>query len=78
MDPSDKKLLNAFLLAFFLDPLGVHRFYVGKVGTGLLMLGLTITLIGLLASSIWAFIDWLMLLTGGFRDKEGRLVSQWT
>ena len=33
---SPKSRLVAFLLCFFLGELGIHRFYVGKVGTGLL------------------------------------------
>ena len=35
---SDKKILPAFLLCFFLGFLGLHRFYVGKIGTGVLMI----------------------------------------
>ena len=37
-DISPKSRLVALLLCFFLGPLGVHRFYVGKIGTGILML----------------------------------------
>jgi tRNA A-37 threonylcarbamoyl transferase component Bud32/DUF4097 and DUF4098 domain-containing protein YvlB len=37
---SDKKILPAFLLAFFFGIFGAHRFYVGKIRTGLLQLGL--------------------------------------
>ena len=37
---SDKRILPAFLLAFFFGALGVHRFYVGKVGSGLIMLAI--------------------------------------
>jgi hypothetical protein len=35
---SEKRILPAFLLCFFFGVFGVHRFYVGKVGTGLLQL----------------------------------------
>ncbi|GAA0961527.1 TM2 domain-containing protein [Actinocorallia libanotica] len=57
---------TAALLCFFLGVLGVHRFYVGKTGTGLLQL---CTCGG---AGVWALIDFIVILTGGFRDKEER------
>lgn len=69
---SDKKILPAFLLCFFLGMLGIHRFYVGKVGTGILMI---LTLGGL---GIWALIDFVMIVCGVFRDKQGNKLTQWT
>jgi len=63
---SDKKMVPAALLCFFLGGLGVHRFYVGKIGTGILMI---FTLGGL---GIWLIIDFVMILTGSFKDKEGK------
>ena len=60
------KMVHAALLCFFLGGLGAHRFYVGKVGTALLMI---LTLGGF---GIWLLIDFIMILTGGFKDKEGR------
>ena len=67
---SDKSRLVALLLCFFVGYLGVHRFYVGKVGTGVLMI---FTLGGL---GIWYLID--LITVGSFRDANGRVVFEWT
>jgi len=75
---STKLRLPTFLLAFFLGTLGVHRFYVGKVGTGIFQLILSLSFIGLFASSIWVLIDWIMILSGTFTDKEGKKITTWT
>jgi TM2 domain-containing membrane protein YozV len=68
---SPKSRLAALLLCFFLGWLGIHRFYVGKVGTGILML---VTLGGL---GIWIIIDLILIIVGTFRDKMGQLVLNW-
>ncbi len=51
--------------------LGIHRFYVGKVGTGVLQL---VTVGGF---GIWALVDLVLILVGTFRDKDERLVLNW-
>ena len=69
---SDKKILPAFLLCFFLGCFGAHRFYVGKVGTGILQL------VTLGALGIWALIDLIVIVVGSFTDKDGNKLTQWT
>ena len=61
-----KSKVTAALLCFFLGAIGVHRFYVGKVGTGIAQI---FTLGGL---GIWALIDFIMILMGSFTDANGK------
>jgi TM2 domain-containing membrane protein YozV len=67
---STKSWLVALLLCLFLGGLGVHRFYTGKIGTGILML---LTLGGL---GIWVLVDLIMIAIGSFKDKEGRALAR--
>ncbi|HEY6966487.1 MAG TPA: TM2 domain-containing protein [Burkholderiales bacterium] len=66
---SDKSNTVALLLCFFLGFLGIHRFYVGKIGTGVLML---VTLGGL---GIWNLIDFIIIVMQKFTDSEGNTLS---
>ena len=65
VEKSEKGFVATLLLALFLGGLGVHRFFVGKIGTGVLQL---VTLGGL---GIWALIDIIMIILGSFKDKDG-------
>ena len=62
--------LTLFLLTFFVGVLGVHRFYVGKIGTGFLML---LTLGGL---GVWFLVDLILVVTGQFTNKEGQKIPR--
>lgn len=57
--------ITALLLCIFLGTLGIHRFYVGKNGTGILML---VTAGG---CGIWTIIDIIMIACGSFTDANG-------
>ena len=68
---SPKSRLIALLLCLFFGIIGVHRFYVGKVGTGILWIFTG----GLF--SIGLLIDFFMILFGSFTDKSGCFVKKW-
>ncbi|EFH90539.1 TM2 domain-containing protein [Ktedonobacter racemifer] len=61
-----KDWLITLLLSIFLGGLGIHRFYVGKTGTGIAML---LTGGG---CGIWALIDIIMIASGSFTDANGQ------
>jgi TM2 domain-containing membrane protein YozV len=65
-----KSWIAALLLCLFLGGLGVHRFYVGKVGTGVVML---LTLGGL---GVWVLVDLIMIIVGSFKDKQGMALAR--
>ena len=79
---SNKSKLVALLLAFFLGGAGIHRFYLGRKQSGLIMLGLTI--IGALADgswlggalsvvvTCWVIVDLVALCIGKLTDAYGR------
>ena len=71
VDISPKSRLAVTLLAWFLGAFGVHRFYLGKIGTGIAML---LTLGGL---GIWTLIDFIYAVSGNMKDKEGKLIKNW-
>lgn len=67
---SRKDKLAALLLCIFAGTWGIHRFYVGKIGTGVLWL-LTCGCLG-----IGWLVDIILIASDNFKDKEGALVSR--
>lgn len=66
---SPKSWLAALLLSIFLGEFGIDRFYLGKIGTGIIKL---VTFGGF---GIWWLIDIILIIAGAMHDKEGRLVK---
>lgn len=84
---SDRSYGRAVILSATLGFLGVHHFYLGRVGEGLLDLALSVAWVACFATGhpvpglLFFVADWghallvtVLLLTGSFRDGEGRLV----
>jgi TM2 domain-containing membrane protein YozV len=68
---SVKSRLVALLLCIFLGYLGIHRFYVGKTGTGIIWL-ITGGCFG-----IGYLVDLIMIIVGSFTDKSGAFLKNW-
>ncbi len=69
--PSEKNRLTALLLCLVLGFLGVHRFYVGRAGSGIVWL-LTLGVL-----SVGWIYDVVMIATGEFTDEDGRRLLYW-
>ncbi len=69
---SERSRLTALLLCIFLGIFGIHRFYCGRIGSGIAMIFL-----GWLTLGIWPLIDLILIATGSFKDGEGKLITDW-
>ncbi|MCR5537245.1 MAG: TM2 domain-containing protein [Succinivibrio sp.] len=68
----EKDWIVALLLCFFVGCFGIHRFYVRKNTSGLIMLILTITCVGVIISWPWAVWDFIMILLRKFKTADGQ------
>lgn len=64
-ESSGKSQMTALLLCFFIGVMGIHRFYLGDTTGGLIQL-LTAGLCG-----VWTLIDFIRILTGDLKPKNG-------
>ena len=86
---SSRSRLATVLLTCFLGIFGVHRFYIGKIRTAIVMLILSILylvtvrpwgmimVIPLAVVGLWAFIDFILAISGIMKDREGRPIKNW-
>ncbi|HEX8626231.1 MAG TPA: TM2 domain-containing protein [Allosphingosinicella sp.] len=71
-DLGDRNKYIAALVAFLVGWLGVHRFYLGRTGSGIAMVLLSCTIVGLIVSIPWAFIDMIRYLVMSDREFAER------
>ena len=85
---SPRSRLATVLLILFLGIFGVHRFYIGKTRTAIVMLILSILylatvrfwgimFISLAVVGLWTFIDFIFAVSGIMKDREGKLIKKW-
>ena len=66
---SEKSRIVAGVLGIVLGGLGIHRFYLGSVGIGILQIILSIITLGI--AGLWGFIEGVIILAGGkWRDSS--------
>lgn len=63
------KWLVTLLLCWFLGVFGVHRFYTGHTGIGIIQL---LTLGG---CGIWVIVDLIIIIMGNFKDAQGNPIK---
>ncbi|MDA0596540.1 MAG: TM2 domain-containing protein [Chloroflexi bacterium] len=70
INTSPKSFVAALIFVVLLGWLGVHRFYVGKPVTGIIII---LTLGGFFP--IWPLIDLILIATGNFKDSNGMKIK---
>ncbi|MDA0987371.1 MAG: TM2 domain-containing protein [Bacteroidetes bacterium] len=72
LDPLSKSKIVAGVLGILLGGIGIHRFYLGFAGIGILQIFVTICTCGV--GSLWGLIEGILILVGGYltTDSTGR------
>ncbi len=68
---SEKSRVVAGVLGILLGSIGVHRFYLGNIGIGIIQIVVTIITFGI--GSLWGFIEGIIIIAGGnWKDADGK------
>ena len=67
---SPKSKMAAGLLGIFLGAFGIHNFYIGKTGRGVVQLVLTVLCCTAFISAVWGLIEGIMILCGSGTDGD--------
>lgn len=73
---SEKTFTATLLLCLFLGGFGAHRFYTGHSGSGVAQLIMLLTLVLSPITALWVLIDFIMILTGGFKTASGEELAK--
>ncbi|MNO27384.1 TM2 domain protein [compost metagenome] len=74
-----KNMVIAYVLWYFLGLFGGHRFYMGKTGSAVAQLILSLTAIGMLVTFVWWIVDAFLTHTWVKEHNlvlENRLIDQ--
>jgi len=74
-EANKKTALVAYLLWFFLGLFGAHNFYLGRTGVAVAQLVLSLILVGMLITIVWAIVD-AFLIPGWVRRQNNLLAAQ--
>ncbi len=73
--PGEKSKLVAGLLGIFLGGFGIHRFYLGYTGIGIIQIVVTICTCGI--GHLWGFIEGILILVGNInKDAQGNPLKE--
>ena len=87
---SDKKILAALIFLNVLGFVGGHDFYAGYITPGAIKILIFIFLLAgyhtiipivfipiVSFFAVWLLVDFILIVLGNFRDREGRPIKNW-